>query len=401
MPPQNEETATILVVDDDELIISSLRGLFALETGYEVVAKLEPAAAIEELERRPVDLIISDFLMPEINGVELLKKARALQPETIRILLTGFADKENAIRAINEAGLYHYLEKPWDNDLLLNLVRNGLQQKSLRQQLTEKVEEFERLMSDHSQLSDRHRSIERELEMAARVQRNLLPTELPSGAGFVYAGFYRASTHLGGDFYDVAVAGDSNVILLADVSGHGVQAALTSMLLKAIFHESVGANSSPVELLGRMNVLLHRFLPGGMYSCATAAWVEPADGRIRIANAGMPHPFVLRAAEKRVDQIAINGLPLGLFGHGGPASYDSREIELARGDVLLMLSDGITEARVADGRELADAGLVDILAEFAGLPGAEVVAGLLKRAESLSTKGHFDDDVSMVAVTKI
>jgi sigma-B regulation protein RsbU (phosphoserine phosphatase) len=115
----------------------------------------------------------------------------------------------------------------------------------------------------------------------------------------------------------------------------------------------------------------------------------------------MPHPFVLRAAEKRVDQIAINGLPMGLFGDGGPASYDSREIELARGDVLLMLSDGLTEARVADGRELADAGLLDILAEFAGLPGAEVVAGLLKRAESLSTKEHFDDDVSMVAVTKI
>lgn len=401
MIAQNEEMATILVVDDDELIISSLRGLFALETGYEVLAISQPAAAIAELERRPVDLIISDFLMPEINGVELLKKARALQPETIRILLTGFADKENAIRAINEAGLYHYLEKPWDNDLLLNLVRNGLQQKSLRRQLTEKVREFDRLLSDHSQLSDRHRSIERELEMAARVQRNLLPSELPSGAGYEYASFYRASTALGGDFYDVAGAGDSNVILLADVSGHGVQAALTSMLLKAIFNESVGVNSSPVELLGRMNTLLHRFLPGGMYSCATAAWVEPGDGRIRIANAGMPHPFVLRAAEQRVDQIAINGLPLGLFGEGGPASYDSREIELATGDVLLMLSDGITEARLEDGRELAEVGLAGILSEFTGLPGTAVIAALLERAEAYSTGGHFDDDVSMLALTKM
>ena len=400
MSPRNEDTATILVVDDDELIISSLRGLFALETGYDVLTISEPAAAIAELERRPVDLIISDFLMPEINGVELLKKARALQPETVRILLTGFADKENAIRAINEAGLYHYLEKPWDNDSLLNLVRNGLQQKSLRRQLSEKVREFERLMSDHSQLADRHRSVERELEMAARVQRNLLPTELPKRAGFECAAFYRASTALGGDFYDVAAAGDSDVILLADVSGHGVQAALTSMLLKAIFNESVGANSSPVELLGRMNVLLHRFLPGGMYSCATAAWVEPRGGRIRIANAGMPHPFVLRAAGKRVDRIAINGLPLGLFGEGGPANYDAREIEMAQGDVLLMLSDGITEARVADGRELADVGLVEILGEFAGLPGAAVIAALLERAEAFSKDGHFDDDVSMLAVTK-
>jgi len=143
------------------------------------IDRAEPGQAIFAGFLTPKGKIISDFLMPEINGVELLKKARALQPETIRILLTGFADKENAIRAINEAGLYHYLEKPWDNDSLLNLVRNGLQQKSLRQQLTERVEEFERLMSDHSQLTDRHRSIERELEMAARVQRNLLPAELP------------------------------------------------------------------------------------------------------------------------------------------------------------------------------------------------------------------------------
>ena len=119
--------ATILVVDDDELILSSLRGLFTLETEYELLSFSDPKEAVKELGRRPIDVVISDFLMPEVNGVELLRRARELQPETARILLTGFADKENAIRAINEAGLYQYIEKPWDNeDLLLHDTGRGL-----------------------------------------------------------------------------------------------------------------------------------------------------------------------------------------------------------------------------------------------------------------------------------
>ncbi len=72
--------------------------------------------------------------MPQMNGIEFLKEVRRLQPEAVRLLLTGYADKENAIRAINEVGLYHYLEKPWDNQAMLNIIRNALEEKSLRQQ---------------------------------------------------------------------------------------------------------------------------------------------------------------------------------------------------------------------------------------------------------------------------
>ena len=157
----SQNASRVLIVDDDDLIIQSLRGLFTLETDYEIYGFNEPEKALLEVERRPIDLVISDFLMPRMNGVDFLKKVRELQPDATRILLTGFADKENAIRAINEVGLYHYLEKPWSNQDLLLLVRNALQHKSLRIQLSQKVSEFERLMREHSDLSSRHRSIQR------------------------------------------------------------------------------------------------------------------------------------------------------------------------------------------------------------------------------------------------
>jgi response regulator RpfG family c-di-GMP phosphodiesterase len=151
----------VLICDDDELIVASLRGLFLLETDYELLEFTNPIEAAQEVARRPVDLVISDFLMPEMNGVEFLGKVRQAQPDAVRILLTGFADKENAIRAINEVGLYHYLEKPWDNENLLLLVRNALREKSLRGQLSDLIAEYERLIAQHRSLSDRHASVER------------------------------------------------------------------------------------------------------------------------------------------------------------------------------------------------------------------------------------------------
>ena len=259
MSRRESSPPTILIVDDDALITTSLKGLFSLETDYEVLAYNDPRAAAEEAARRPVDVVISDFLMPGMNGVELLKSVRERQPEAVRILLTGFADKENAIRAINEVALYQYIEKPWDNDDLLLLIRNALSERNLRRQLSDKVHELDKLVERHTRLSDRHESVERELERAAEVQRGLLPGTLPELDGFELAAAFQPSLWLGGDYYDAASKDDALVVLLADVSGHGVHAALTSMLLKAVFHECVRLAGSPVELLEEMNQRLYRY----------------------------------------------------------------------------------------------------------------------------------------------
>lgn len=400
MSESSHNAPRVLIVDDDDLIIRSLRGLFTLETEYEVYDFTEPEKALEEVERRPIDLVISDFLMPRMNGVEFLKKVRELQPDATRILLTGFADKENAIRAINEVGLYQYLEKPWSNQDLLLLVRNALQDKSLRFQLSQKVSEFERLVHEHSELSTRHRSIQRDLEMAARVQQSLLPARMPEVEGFCLTAFYEPSTALGGDFYDTFEKPGERVILVADVSGHGVQAALSSMLLKASFQEAAARVDGPVELLEEMNARLARFLPSSMYACATSLWMAPGKPQVRIANAGMPYPIVLRAASERVDELAMSGVPLALLPEEMSNAYDYRELELQPGDVLLLTSDGLGDIRNPQDRFFHDGPLRQALGEVRGKGGPAVIEGLMRQAANFQAGIPKPDDVCVIALTK-
>jgi serine phosphatase RsbU (regulator of sigma subunit) len=400
MPESSPKAPRVLIVDDDDLIVATLRSLFQLETDYEIQGFTEPEAALQEVERQPIDLVISDFLMPRMNGVEFLKKVKQLQPDVNRILLTGFADKENAIRAINEVGIYHYLEKPWNNQDLLLLVRNALQHKSLRIQLSQKVSEFERLVLEHTELSNRHLSIQRDLHMAARVQQSLLPTQIPDAGGFRCTCRYEPCAALGGDYYDYFATPQGLIVLVADVSGHGVQAALTSMLLKASFHEAAARADGPVKLLEEMNVRLARFLPPGMYACAASAWIAPGESHVRMANAGLPYPIVLRAAEHRVDELAISGVPLALLPDAGPSTYDYREVEFDTGDVLLLTSDGLGDIRSPDNKFFQDGPLQSALDELHGKDGPAVVDGLMSRAASFKAGRAYPDDVCVVAIEK-
>lgn len=137
------KTSKILVVDDDKIVTSTLKTLLKLEGFSDAHFYNDPKEAIEFLKQEKPDVILSDFLMPEMNGFEFLSEAKKLYPEVSMILLTGYADKENAIRAINEIGLYKYIEKPWDNDDLILNIKNGIERSYLVSQLREKIDELE------------------------------------------------------------------------------------------------------------------------------------------------------------------------------------------------------------------------------------------------------------------
>ncbi len=151
-----EHRPTILIVDDEEIVTATLRNLFRLESDYEVVTHSSPAAALAAAATAELDLVISDYLMPEMDGITFLGRVKEIQPQAVRVLLTGYADKENAIRAINSVGLYQYIEKPWDNDKLLMVVKNGLEKRALIRALESKIAE---LAQAHSSL----KSIQTEL----------------------------------------------------------------------------------------------------------------------------------------------------------------------------------------------------------------------------------------------
>ncbi len=144
----SEEIETILLVDDEEMVLTSIKSFLTLETSYRVVVFTSPAEALRYVRDHDVDLVISDYLMPEMDGISFLAHVRELRPEAPRVILTGYADKENAIKAINEVGLYQYLEKPWDNEDLRIIIRNGIEKKHLMKRLQEKIGEISRAYSE-------------------------------------------------------------------------------------------------------------------------------------------------------------------------------------------------------------------------------------------------------------
>ncbi len=133
----------IVVVDDEKIVTSAFKTLLKVEGFNDAYFFNKPKEAIQFLKKETPDLIISDFIMPEMNGLEFLTAAKKLHPDVSMILLTGYADKENAIKAINEIGLYKYIEKPWDNDDLIMNIKNGIERSHLQQKLNEKIEELE------------------------------------------------------------------------------------------------------------------------------------------------------------------------------------------------------------------------------------------------------------------
>ena len=149
-----ERQPVILVVDDEDMVLISIRSFLMLETDYDVVTCNSPAAAIDVAKQRTLDLVISDYLMPELDGISFLLEIKNLQPHTIRILLTGYADKGNAIKAINEVGLYQYIEKPWQNADLALVIRNGLEKRFLIERLAQKIHEVQAAQESLQEIQD-------------------------------------------------------------------------------------------------------------------------------------------------------------------------------------------------------------------------------------------------------
>lgn len=145
---EGAKTPVIAVVDDEEMVLTSLRSFLQLETDYDVTTYQSPQKALEELKEQSLDLVVSDYLMPGMNGIEFLMEVKKMHPYATRVLLTGYADKENAIKAINEVGLYQYVEKPWDNDDLKLIIQNGLERRFLMEKLESKIQEVQQVQKN-------------------------------------------------------------------------------------------------------------------------------------------------------------------------------------------------------------------------------------------------------------
>ena len=150
------QKASVVIVDDEEMVITSVRAYLQLETEFEIHGFTEPEQAVKHMEHHLVDIAVSDYLMPRMSGIQFLTRAKQIQPEASRVLLTGHADKQSAIAAINQAALFQYVEKPWDNAQLLLVIQSGAERTKLFRTLQAKISELD---SAHSNLKDVQRRL--------------------------------------------------------------------------------------------------------------------------------------------------------------------------------------------------------------------------------------------------
>jgi sigma-B regulation protein RsbU (phosphoserine phosphatase) len=227
----------------------------------------------------------------------------------------------------------------------------------------------------------------------------MLPPRAPRIEGYRFTHYYQPCEEVGGDFYDFVEQGERLVVMVADVVGHGFEAALTTMLIKEIFEETVGDTTEPVDLLMRMNRRLHRVLPEGMFAAAAVLTFSSLSAELEFASAGLPYPFVLRADERLVERIELAGFPLGLFGEV-PIPFEVRSVHLLPGDVLLVGSDGIHTVAGRHGELFEDARLPRLLSDLAGRAGEDIIERLAEETLRFGDGEPLPDDLNLLAVTR-
>jgi sigma-B regulation protein RsbU (phosphoserine phosphatase) len=389
-----------LIVDDDAVVTQSLSAFLTLETDFEIIEMHSPHEALELLKRTQVDLIITDFLMPEINGLQLLDEAKRLYPDVPRILLTGYADKENAIRAINEVGLFQYVEKPWDNEHFLLVIQNAITTKTLQETLAQRIHELDEVLLERSRLEQRDEFLREELRQAQRLQRSMLPETLPNVDGVVVNASYVPALEIGGDFYDVIPLADENLgILVADATGHGIQAALSTAVLKYAFaqftHRPVGAT----EIIKGMNKVLLRGLPADMFAAAAVLVFDVQKARCTLVNAGLPHPYRVRRSQSEVEQIFAEGFMLGVIDDELYQPAEETSIELESGDTVLLYTDGLSEVENETGEQFDKARLREVLVVEKNDSCEKMCEALIKSSKEFGRDDHNWDDITILGLS--
>ena len=391
----------LLLVDDEKFVIDSLKNFLRLETDYRVTTCESPVEALEILKEERIDMVISDFMMPEMDGLKFLSGVKEMYPDCIRILLTGYADKQNAIKAINDVGLYQYVEKPWDNDQLLMIIENGLAQQNLRATLKTKINELDKVLLQRDSLAQSKEIFEQELALARQLQESILPSNYPGDCEFTFDARYQPAIEIGGDFYDVMPLTDHKLaILVADLTGHGIQAALSTTLLKFSFTAFKNQDVSPGEIISGMNKTLQEMLPSQVFVTAVLVILDIQTGECSLVSGGGPHPYILRKSSGTVEEIFADGMLMGFVGDNLYKQGDEKSFTLEKGDRLLLFSDGITEILNEKEEHYEDISLKPTIAENGEKGSGDLMDVVINVGKEFARENHQWDDITILVIEK-
>ena len=345
--------AKILVVDDEPDLELLLRQKFRRKVRkgeMTLVFAQNGVEALEKLKTHPdVDMVLSDINMPQMDGLTLLHQLNQLNYDLRAVIVTAYGDMKNIRTAMNR-GAFDFVTKPLDfQDLETTISKTLAHLEIMREALRSRDELV---------------ALRQELGVAARMQESILPTSFPKDPRYEIHAWMTPAKEVGGDFYDFFKLEDGRIgIVMADVSGKGVPAALFMMVSRTLMKGTAIGENDPAKCLSEVNQLLVESNEESMFVTVFYASFDPATGVLEFANAGHNLPFVVKdnGEVRAIDCDA--GLVLAIM----PGfEFPGGSVQLEPGDAVFFYTDGITEAMDEEGVEFGEDELTAVLAEVAG-----------------------------------
>ena len=267
------------------------------------------------------------------------------------------------------------------------------------------------LAVSHETLAKKNAHMEADLDLAREIQQAFLPQQYitlprastPADSALRFHHRYEPTTALGGDFSDILILSDTQAgIFICDVMGHGVRSALVTAIVRGLAEETLNLASEPGQFLTAINKSLITILErtrAPLFASAFYLYADVTQGRMRYASAGHPSPFLARCDSGEVRPLlpddSGSGPALGVF---ADSHYPTHESALTERDLLVLYTDGLTEAADSDGEEYGEERLSEDIAARLHLAPALLLDELLNRARAFSVAGQFEDDVCLVAM---
>lgn len=402
--PEASKWLRVLVVDDSKLqrriVSASLK-----KWGFEVIEAENGLEALDICRGHHIDLVLSDWMMPGMDGLEFCKAFRALERDRYGyfILLTSKNEKNDVATGL-DIGADDFLSKPVNSAELKARIRAGTRVLDMERRLLEQNETVQNALDELQTVYNR---IDRDLEEAEKFQQSLVPVRQKSLPGGAVSILFQSSSHVGGDLVGFfSFDKDRLGIYSIDVSGHGISSALlTARLAGHLSPHAKEANSAfarnddgsfrlrdPSEVAARLNHRMCHEIETDHYFTFCYADIDLTSGEVRMVQAGHPHPAKYRA-DGEVEFLGTGGPPVGLI---PDVPFETVTFELTPGDRLLLYSDGVTECQNPRDELLDEGGLADILKRHAKGAGPELMADMLWEMTAFTENRPFGDDVSAI-----
>jgi sigma-B regulation protein RsbU (phosphoserine phosphatase) len=369
----------VLIVDDVKANVDVL--VQALRDDYKLSVALSGENALNSAEKNPPDLVLLDIMMPGIDGYEVCRRLRstATTREVPVMFLSSLEDVVNKARGF-EVGGNDYLTKPFEVLEVKARVRSLLKAKRYSDAVKEKMAN--------------------ELRIAREIQLGILAADVSGqtrGTGLDVHAVLEPALEVGGDLYEVMRVGDERVVVVVgDVSGKGIPAALFMAVTTTLVRVIVPEVERPEEILARVNDALALQIqnPRSMFVTLFCAVFHPRAMQVTCASAGHPSPVLLRTGAAPSLPFRLPSLIAGIM---PGIDIPSKSMDLEAGDALVFYTDGVTEAFNAQGRQFEERRLLEHLAGDTGQSAAQIVTGTLNAVRGHAGEHPQSDDITIVA----